>query len=41
MAVDDLEFLDRATLSGEGLAPGRRASTLLFAIESRPARLVA
>ena len=41
MATDELEFLDRETLLGGGMAPGRRASALLFAIESRTARLVA
>jgi amino acid permease len=41
MASDELEFLDRETLLGGGMAPGRRASALLFAIESRTARLVA
>ena len=37
MATDELEFLDRETLLGGGMAPGRRASALLFAIESRTA----
>jgi amino acid permease len=41
MATDEFEFLDRETLLGGGMAPGRRASALLFAIESRTARLVA
>ncbi len=41
MAVDELEFLDREALLGGGMAPGRVAGSLLFAIESRTARLVA
>lgn len=41
MAIDELEFLDRESLLDGGMAPGRRASALLYAIESRTARLVA
>jgi amino acid permease len=41
MTSDGLEFLDREALLGGGIAPGRAASALLFAIESRTARLVA
>jgi hypothetical protein len=41
MASDELELISREELLGGGLAPGRRASILLFAIESRTAHLVA
>jgi len=41
MASDEPELISREELLGGGLAPGRRASVLLFAIESRTAHLVA
>jgi amino acid permease len=41
MTSDGLEFLDREALLGGRIAPGRQASALLFAIESRVTHLVA
>jgi amino acid permease len=41
MASDEPEFISRAELLSGGLAPSRRASLLLFALESRTAHLVA
>lgn len=40
MSLEDLGLPNREELLGSGLAPGRRATTLLFAIESRTAQLV-
>ncbi len=40
MSLEDLGLPSREELLGGGLAPGRRATSLLFAIESRTARLV-
>ena len=41
MVSDGYEFISREELLNGGLAPGRRASALLFAIESQTAHLVA
>jgi len=41
MASDEPELISRAELLSGGLAPSRRASLLLFALESRTAHLVA
>ena len=40
MSLEDLGLPSREELLSGGLAPGRRATALLFAIESRTARLV-